>query len=405
MTEWFTRSLPATAMVALLGLGACGDDDGGAGGPDASVDAAPAPILEPPPAGQGYQYVMNTVLPAGVEAEHCMFVTGPVDKFYINRDEVRFTAGSHHFLLYETPYTTIPTQKEDGTPVDTSGVFDCTDGPTDGWRITKLIGGSQNGTGDSIVAFPTGIAMGVEANRVFLMNAHYLNASDQELTPEVRINLWTIPESEVTVEGDILFAYNPIIRSAAMSTEQARWQCPVHQDISIANVQSHMHSRGYDYSAAVRGQTPFYTNDKWENVPVGRFDPPLQVSAGEFLDYQCGYMNASATDVYQGARSTDEMCMLIGSYWPRDGRIANCLSADGSRFGGVWVGQGTATCNETTTCLFGAFSGGGLAAITDCVMASDPAIATEMSAALACVFGSNDPLTECETEIAACQAL
>lgn len=393
-----------TFAPLLVLAGACGDDGSVDANPDAMVE--PAPLLEPPPEGEGYQFTMNTTIAAGAEAEHCVFVTGPAVEFFINRDEVRFTQGSHHFLLYETPYTAIPTMKEDGTPVDTSGVFDCSDGPTDGWRITKLIGGSQNGTGDSIARFPPGVAMSVASNRVLLMNAHYLNASDAEITPEVRINLWTIPEAEVTELGDILFIYNPIIRASAMKSEKAQWRCPVHTDITLVNVQSHMHARGLDYAVGLLGEAPFYTNDKWESVPVGRFDPGIEIPAGSTLEYYCEYMNDSTETIYQGPRSTDEMCMVIGSYYPADGRTANCLNAAGNGFGGDWVGQGTATCNATVSCLFGAFSGADvLRRITDCVQDSDPAVAAPMSLALTCVLGSSDPLNECETEIAACQAL
>jgi len=57
-------------------------------------------------------------------------------------------------------------------------VFDCSAGATNGWSITRLIGGSQNGSGPSILAFPDGVAMPVRAHAVLLMNAHYLNASD-----------------------------------------------------------------------------------------------------------------------------------------------------------------------------------------------------------------------------------
>lgn len=388
----------ALAGVASFGV-ACGG--GSSGDDDPTPDAGSSTILEPPPPGQGYQYVMNTVIGAGTEVEHCMFVQGPADTFYINRDEVRYTSGSHHFLLYETPYTSIPTQKEDGTPVDTSGVFDCSDGASNGWRITRVIGGSQNGNGESALTFPSNVGMEVPGNRVLLMNAHYINASDQPLEPEVRINLWTIPESQVEHLGDIMFIYNPFIRVKAKSSERARWQCPVHQDITLINVQSHMHARGVDYAVSVLGQEPFYTNDRWENVPIGRFDPGLQIPAGSVLDYHCDYINPETRDIYQGPRTTDEMCMLLGSYYPADSRTSNCSDATDTRYGGVWVGQGKATCAATWSCLL---SSSGLESATDCVMASDPTVAPEMSAALACVIAASDPSTECASQVQACQA-
>lgn len=386
MTRW---SLAPLAFAASLA--ACGTDD-------------PDDLLAPPPAGHGVQFRMQTTIAAGVEGEWCQFMTGPATEMWIERDEVRFTEGSHHVLLYETGYTQIPTAKLDGTPVDTSGVFDCSDGATSGWDITKLLGGSQNATGDSLLAFPDGVAMRVAPGAVVLVNAHYLNATDGELAPVAAINLWTRPAAEVTIEGDLLFLYNPFIKVPASGTGRARWRCPVHEDITIANVQSHMHRRGVGYTAAVTGEPAFYENDRWEGVPVKRFDGGLTVPAGATLDYACDYENREARDVYQGPRTTDEMCMLIGSYYPADPRTSNCADADGG-LGGEWVGNGTATCAETFACLMEAFGATDLIrAGADCIDAASPAVAAESSAVLRCFASAEDPATGCEAEVSACLA-
>jgi hypothetical protein len=397
----------ATAAVALP---ACGSDDPSAtpdAAPTPTPDAGPPPLLEPPPAGQGIQFTMRTRLEAGVEAEHCMFVRVPAgsEPLWVNRDEVRYGLGSHHFLLYATSYTEIPTHKDDGTPVDTSKVFDCSDGATNGWSVTKLIGGSQNGVeGDSMLRFPPDVAIKVPAGAVLLMNAHYINATDAPLEPEVYINLWTIPAAQVAQEGDLLFLYNPFIKVAANGTGRARWRCPVRHDITIANVQSHMHRRGVGYEATVVGEEPFYVGTEWENVLVKRFEPGMVVHAGQFFDYHCDYQNPEAHDVYQGPRSVNEMCMLIGSYYPADPATANCRDDEGN-LAGEWVGNGTATCAATWTCLQGALgqSGSGLKGVTDCVDKASPEVAAESSALIRCLFKTGDP-SMCGAEISACSA-
>ncbi len=398
-------TLPLLAALALAP--ACGDDNSSAGNPDAgSADSGTPPLLEPPPAGQGVQFSMRTRLEAGVEAEHCKFVKAPANEMWVNRDEVRYGGGSHHFLLYATAYTEIPTKKEDGTPVDTSGVFDCSEGATNGWKITKLIGGSQNGTsGDSLLRFPPGVAIPVPAGAVLLMNAHYINSTDGALEPDVYINLWTIPKADVQQEGDILFLYNPLIKVPAQGTGRARWRCPVHKDITVANVQSHMHRRGVGYSANVVGQAdPFYTSAGWENVPVKRFEPGMVLHAGETLDYHCDYMNPENREVFQGPRSTDEMCMLIGSYYPADPATASCSDEQGE-MAGEWVGNGSATCAQTWTCFQDAFHQDKvLRGLTSCVDKASPTVAKESSALLRCMMRTNDPAM-CQAQVSACQAL
>lgn len=376
-------------------------------------------LLEPPAVGQGVQFGMTTQLEPASEVEHCKFVTAPAEGMYINHDEVRYTSGSHHFLLYLTPYETIPTKRIDGVDVDTSGVFDCSDGVTNGWNITKLVGGSQNSNGDSMLSFPDNVAMSVPPGAVLLMNAHYINASPEPKEPEVRINLYTVPEDQVDEEGDMLFWYNLFIKVDGQSTSRATARCAIDQDITITNAQSHMHARGADYAAGrvVSGSmdTPLYTSTKWENVPVTKFDGGFPVEKDSVIEYWCDYDNPESHTVYQGPKSTDEMCMLIASYYPAHPRTSLCSSDpdDVQRtnyFGAEWVGDGTATCAETLTCLSGA--GGSMTefinTMSTCVTESDPAVSREMSDSVSCILDSlvkgKNALTECEAEFASCGA-
>lgn len=399
-----------TLLASFTTLVGCGGTDVEPG-PNPPVDE----LLAAPAEGEGVQFKMITELAAGTEGEHCMFVRGPAAGMFVNRDEVRYSAGSHHVLVYETKYTDIPTEKADGTKVDTSGVFDCSDGATNGWAVTKLIGGSQNANGTSMLSFPPDVAMKVRPNAVLLMNAHYVNATSAPLKPEVRVNMYTIPEAQVKTEGDILFLYNPFIYVGANGTGRARMQCLVHTDITVQNVQSHMHARGVAYEAKIVGEAaPFYTSSTWEGVPVKDFGAGLQIKAGSFFDYQCDYKNAGPNEVFQGPRSTDEMCMLIGSYYPADPWTANCQREKdlppGSRMTGAdWIGNGQATCAETAACVQQVIVGGkGINGIMPCVSASDPSVSKEMSASLRCLFNAyaagKDPSTECQAEFAACLA-
>ncbi|APR80902.1 Hypothetical protein A7982_06249 [Minicystis rosea] len=388
------RTLTIAAFF-LPALAACG-----------SSETTPGEVAQP------VEYQLKTHLDPGDEVERCQFVKAPPGGLLINRDEVHYTQGSHHVLLYETPYTDIPTTKTDGTVVDTSGVFDCSDGPTNGWNVSRVVAGSQNANGDSAVDLPPGIAVRVPANAVLLMNAHYVNASADALDPTVSIKLHTISESEMKEEGDVLFLYNIFIKVDAQSKADARMRCPVHNDITITTAQSHMHARGVDYEARVGDAAPFYTNTSWANVPVARFEQGFKVKAGEVLDYRCSFNNAGQQAIYQGPRSTDEMCMLIGSYYPVDRATAAC-SADVDRpdvtnaLGAEWVGSGTATCAATAQCVqAGATSPDFFKHVMGCVTASDPAVSKEVSNAIRCIFMSSaegkDPQTACVPQISAC---
>ncbi len=397
-------------VFAALSISACGEDE---------TESAPIPEpekgpLAPPEPGKGVQYQLVTSIPAGTEVEHCQFFRAPPEGLNVNRDEIQFSTGSHHVLLYSTPYTDVPLVDEQGAPVDTSGPFDCSNGVTFNWKVSNLIAGSQNATGESIVSFPSDVALRVPPNAVLLMNVHYVNAQQEVLQPDVRINVHTIPDADVRAEGGVLFWYNPLIRVDSMGGGVAQMSCPLPHDITIGNAQSHMHRRGVDY-AAVRvapdgTRETIYQNTAWEGVPVKVWEEGLSVSAGSRIEYHCRYQNPEARTVYQGPRSTDEMCMFISSYWPATPQVSNCaLDPDDvqntQNLNANWVGQGTAACPATLGCIAGIQSSGFfefLADLTDCVLASRPESSVLVSDGVRCLMTSSDPQTECETEIDAC---
>lgn len=399
-----TQTLLATLFVSTAFLSGCNPET-------TETDPDPDPekgLLAPPEPGKGIQLKMVAEIESGTESEKCLFVKAPAEDLYIQRDEVRFTPGSHHFLLYETHYAEIPTKKENGTPVDTSGVFDCSDGATNGWNVKKLVGGSQNADGASILRFPDDVAMHVKGGAILLMNAHYVNASDKVLKPEVRINLHTIPKSQVKEEGDILFFYNPFIGVQPQSQSRARMRCTIHDDITLTNFQSHMHARGVGYSAAVVGEKPFYENDLWEGVPVKDFGEGKKIAKGSVIDYHCDFDNPGKDSVFQGPRSTDEMCMAIGSYYPANPTTSNCAIVgmdpfDTQNVGGEWVGNGDKTCAQTMSCVQSAFNKPNtFEGMTLCILDSAPDRSTYVSDAMRCLLTHENPLAECQTEFAAC---
>ena len=407
-----TRSLPSWTVLlgscaAALAISGCSDD--------AAPDPPPAAsLLDPPAEGRGVQLRMSTTIEAGVEAEHCQLFRAPPEGLAIQRDEVRFTAGSHHVLVYLTPYQELPTVDERGVPFDPALPTDCSDGPTASFRVTSLVGGSQNAKGDSMVDFPAGVAMRVPGNAVLLVNAHYVNASAEAIEPEVRVNLHSVPESEVETEGGLLFWYDLFVRVDAHGAGRATMSCPLANAVRLGNAQSHMHARGVDYQAALLApdgtRTPIYDNDSWANVPVKTWADGLEVPAQSRIEFRCDYMNNGDATVWQGARSTDEMCMFLGSYWPADPTTSLCSSDSEAPLqtnflGADWVGDGQADCPETLECVQAALQAPGdpMPAGTDCVLAARPESAALASDMVRCFLKGGSP-EDCQAPIDACLA-
>ena len=83
----------------------------------------------------------------------------------------RFTEGSHHVILFSTPYTEVPTEDDDGNPVDALAVHECPEGAGDIWDVDRIIGGSQNPNADNLLEqLPDGVAVKVEPGTILLMN-------------------------------------------------------------------------------------------------------------------------------------------------------------------------------------------------------------------------------------------
>src|SRR4051812_4359220 len=106
------------ALAVALGPWAACSGDGDAMTPQTMNPAKGVQDLTPPPADKGTQLQMVSVLNAGVETERCKFFRVPEGGWYVNRQDVRYTPGSHHVLLFTTKYTTIPTVDIHGKTID-----------------------------------------------------------------------------------------------------------------------------------------------------------------------------------------------------------------------------------------------------------------------------------------------
>ncbi len=394
VAAWTQQSV---LFALCLGAVAC-SDSGDAEDPD------PTGALKPPAAGQGVQFKMQTTIEPGAEVEHCQFFTVGDEDLYVNRDEIRFSSGSHHVLLYLTSYDEVPTKTNDDEAIDPDAVFDCSEGVQSKFDVAGLIGGSQNATGNAMIDLPKDTAITVKAGTVLLMNSHYINTTNEPIEPEVRINLHTIEEQDVKREGGVLFWYNPFIHVGKKSSSFARMGCTIPDDINISTMQSHMHRRGVDYVAELYdGDKPktVYETTAWEDVPVTHHSPAMPVSKGSRIEFECRYENTESRDIWQGPRTTDEMCMLLGSYYPKRKGLQFCLGAAN------WRGDGDVSCKESLDCVRSGFlAKDRVRELTACVSEAKPDVSLPLGEAMGCLirqFTSSDEV-DCTEPIAACDA-
>jgi hypothetical protein len=295
----------------------------------------------------GVQLQMPLATPAGKEREYCQLVLLDRD-INLNWSDGEFTVGSHHALIETTPYKdVIPTTTVTGATIaDASKPHPCST-PTAVWQTSGVIsrgrsveaaklGDGPEGGGDKGI-LPADVAFKLKKGDVILINFHMINTTDQEIAACYKINLHGIAESKVAHEAGTLFFYNPFITVAGETTGSARMACPITKNISLRSAVSHMHSRGDGYVATLLDKSPadptnavvreLYSGTEWDEPIEHIFKTPLALTAGQWIDYECHYTNPEARNVAQGFASTDEMCMFIGTYWPKDAALETCSRA------------------------------------------------------------------------------
>lgn len=306
-------------------------------------EAVPGPELPPedpsfpaPPEGGGIQLVSAVHIEPGEEQHACRYLVLPDRPLEIARLQHHYTAGSHHMLLY--PTSKLPSEVEDGV------AFDCLAAGDLG--ATGVLYGSRVPDGE--LPYPDGIALRLAPRSVVLLETHYLNPADEVLDAAARINLW-FTKTPATIEAGTLFFRDWALYLPPSPTTEttATMRCEVPADISLLYVTSHMHRRGTSFRSTV-DDSPLHDSDSWDSPTPTIYWPPREIAAGSTIEFSCGYRNTDGGVVIEGpSAETDEMCVLVGGYWPKLPADAELCLGDGS--GPVL--EGDRTCEETIDCM------------------------------------------------------
>jgi hypothetical protein len=217
--------------LILVGAPACHPNETGGGGGHGTTSTTgtggdPA-HLDPPPAGQGFQFgTPDFSVPSGTEEQDCYFfkvsdlaksggldATKPVNLHHV---QVAQRPGSHHMNIFQVksivqlgpPGSTLKDGTAAGGAVQkaTNGTGQCFKSPN--WADWPIVANSQQ-QGDVDWTFPDGVANVFQPDEYLMLQTHYVNAATQktESTGHVRVNFWTIPDTDVKFE---LLKHSPI---------------------------------------------------------------------------------------------------------------------------------------------------------------------------------------------------
>lgn len=304
---------------------------------------------KPPPPGQGYQlHLPPFKIEAGKELE-VFYATSikdengqpPAGDIFVNGFDIYYPTGSHHFILYRVTRIGLRRgllQKDvvpgiGVNPEDTFRVVNPQDSEGSGHLslLDRLpVIGSQRA--ETAIRFPEGVALRIAGDTVFDMNSHYVNLlGTQELIGETYVNLWTLPPEEVKYEARGFAVSNKEIEVPPQTTRMIEGEWLVenemkllkllgYRDVTELNVfqlTSHMHRHGklFEVYHILTGDL-LHRSVAYDNAPLDEFNPPLTLSIGDGLRFECTHSNFDTeTPIRYGITSEDEMAIMFGFYY------------------------------------------------------------------------------------------
>ena len=335
---WIEAGAPETGKVAGIGdLGVLRD-------PDETFEA-PAP----PPPGQGYQLRLPPFkIEPGTERE-VYYATqikdengNPVEgDIFINRVEIFYPVGSHHFVIYRITEEGLAKDILDNgkvpdiavNPEDTFRELD-TDNPDPVFGffgVDRLfVIGTQ--TDDTVFQFPEGVGLRMPGDTLYDLNSHYINLlGDETLIGETYVNIYTIPEEEVKYEAVEIFVSNRSINVPPGTTRVTKQTWYIggedgeldkrgHDPDAVLNVfllTSHMHRHGELFEVFQKSSGDLlHRSIAYDDAPIDLFEPVVRLDSDDGIRFQCTYNNYDTDEpLIFGLTSEDEMCIIFGYYY------------------------------------------------------------------------------------------
>ena len=337
---WIEAGAPETGKIAGIGdLGVLRDPD--------EVFEPPAPPLP----GEGYQLRLPPFKIAPGTEREVYYATQIKDEngnsvegdIFINRVEIFYPAGSHHFIVYRLTESGLAKGL-----LDNGIIPDIAVNPEDKLKFRELdplnsdpvlghfavdrlfVVGTQ--TDDTLFKFPEGVGLRMPGDTIYDLNSHYINLlGDETLIGETYVNIYTIPEEEVKYEAIEIFVNHRDISVPPGLTRVSKMTWYIggeggeldsrgHDPNAVLNVfllTSHMHRHG-ELFEIFHGATDalLHRSIAYDDAPIDLFDPAIRLDANDTLNFQCTHNNYDTNKLLEfGLTSEDEMCIMFGYYY------------------------------------------------------------------------------------------
>ncbi len=273
----------------------------------------------PPPEGETLRVEIGPVpLAAREERTVCRVIELPTDEPVMLRGaSTRISGGSHHFVVYRTSNPSRP------EPYPCSPFVDLIAG-----SAPLLV--AQGPTGS--MEYPEGVGVLLEPRQRLRLELHAIDTSGAAGAVSAEAMLEVVPADGATIEADFYVAGIGVIEVPPRGSEtDSTFARPPPPDPShlepfhLFALTSHMHHFGVRATVErvsgigdPAGEVLHESLD-WADPPTERFDPPLVFDGSDGLRLTCEWDNPTDATVTFGESANDEMCFLIGLYWPSRG--------------------------------------------------------------------------------------
>jgi hypothetical protein len=263
-------------------------------------------------------FKMKIKIAAGAELHRCMYAQFPKDRgvIAVNKVESHYTPGSHHMLAYRSEITDIPEGGE-------GKLLDCFDGGVSMYERGSYYESQEP---DVVRELPKGIAHKFQPGEILILEAHYINSTGSDVDASIELTTHTMNPDDVQQEAGTIYFNDVNINVPPHGMAHSQMTCTLGQHIMLAQLWSHMHSRGVNFVAetddedAQEALGTLYKETDWAE-PKPRIypsDPPVVLHEGTHISFGCDFKNdTDRTFRFGQSAETNEMCILHGMYWPR----------------------------------------------------------------------------------------
>ena len=271
-----------------------------------------------PAATEGFQLAINsfTVSPKTEREVFVNRISPNTSTVYVNKITMQGRPNSHHFVLYGFQNNTLlPPANQLRDLYNANGTLNITTFAQMQNHIF-LGGGTDVNT---TYTFPPGVALKIPPATALDLNAHYFNLQNTNLLGENYINLYTVPQANVSKEAQSINFANYNFSIPANSRKTITTNFTFDKEVTVITLTSHFHKLGEKFQIKVLGGARngevVYENTDWEHPIVINLAKPIQLKAGEGLTSVVTYNNTTTKTVNFGLTSEDEMNIIFGYYY------------------------------------------------------------------------------------------